>query len=153
MRQCGLEFMFCCSSLAPWTEEAGTLAQSQAADRRRATTAWKPLPAVHPVVELEIASLAIASDKVANRAPSCLDRATQCLPDRLHKSVVTLARNSARSAHGMDTCVVQGFVCIDVSNARNNVRIHQELFDWRFLPAAGRKQVVTGESLRKRFEA
>ena len=126
---------------------------AQGADRGCATTARKPLPAVHPVFELEIAGFTIASDKVAYRASTSFDGAIQCIPDRLHKSGATLARHSARDAFGMDTSMVQGFVCINVSNARNNVRIHQKLFDWRFLSTADLKQVVTRESIRKRFEA
>lgn len=138
--------------LAPWTVEAGALALAQAADRGCATTAWKPLTVVHPAAELEIAGFTIASDKVAYRASTSFNGAIQCIPDRLHKSGTTLARHSARDALGMNACMVQGFVCIDVSDARNNVRIHQELFDWRFLSTAGLEQVVTGECIRQRFE-
>src|SRR4249920_2404972 len=139
------------SALAAGAVEARAGTLHDPPDRPPAHPAGFARPVVHEVSVLKVAGRAVGAHEVAERAAPRRERVLERRPQRDGESIAAIEREAACGCPGVDAGAKQALVRVDVSHARDEPVVHEELLDRDAPPASRRMETPTRECARKRL--
>lgn len=107
--------------------------------------------AVYLVTLLEVAGLARAVDKVAQRAAAGNDGSGQHVADGAGQAQAVVPRQRIGRARRVDAGQEQRLVGVDIAHAHHHVVVHDHQLDGAAAPARGRVQRLAVEGVGQRF--
>src|SRR6201991_4190684 len=109
------------SALTGRTIVSGTLPLHDLSDRRFANPARQPRAIIDEIIELEVAALTVAADKVAQRAAAFFDRGGKRHAHGIRKEFVTYERHAAGLRSRPDARAKEAFRSVNVAHADHDL--------------------------------